>query len=218
MPMQFHDNISTFLDAIGVPTRTFVDTPESRLLRNIDEVFANITKRHGLADQEVRAHFGAAYSVDEMALYFAEEHALFSFMAKAVQRGWLVFNQSEDVVETSPIRSNYAVVYWFLRHPELPYRLELMMVSDGFSPYHGGVERMCEDHGLATVLVHASFKVNDEQEYAAVGVALRNGGYELMQHCSSTYGRFSYYVDNESAEIPAIKPRQNLREGTNSGN
>lgn len=191
------------------------ETPTERMIRNIDNVFDHLDKRWALANEEVRGLLGAERYIDEMALYFGANENLFTFMAKAVQRGWEVFNQAQDVVETSPIVSDYGVVYWFLRNQSRQYRLELMQLKDGFSPYHGSLQEACERHDLPVVLAHASFKLPGEDQYASAGVALRNNDYELAQHCVSSYGKFSYYVNNERKDIPAIKPRINTRDGSN---
>lgn len=194
------------------------ETPESRMLRKTQEVFESIDNFWRVCNEEVRGLLGSS-SVDEMALYFPRRDYLFSFMAKAVRDDWVVFNMDEDEVQVSPINSNYGVEYWFLRKEGVPYRLEMMVVRDGFSPYHGALQEVSERHGLALVLAHASFKVSDEARYAASGVALRNAGYEVAQHCTSTYGRFSYYLNPERETMPPLKPRINVRDaGADSGN
>jgi hypothetical protein len=156
--------------------------------------------------------FGASYEIDEMALYFPDPHLVFEFASRAVQQGWQMFNSAEDVVETSPIPSDYEVRYWFLRHGDYSYRLELMNVGEGFSPYHGALHNVMRRFSRPCGLAHASFKVPNEKQYAAAVVGLGNAGYSLAQHCSSSYGRFSYYLRDDEGWMTAIKPRINLRD------
>jgi hypothetical protein len=184
------------------------------MLRSIDSIFETIQSKWSAVDEEVRGLLGPEQRVDEMALYFTNFDALVKLMAKAVRRGWVVFNQDEDQVNTKPIVSDYGVEYWFLRHEDYSYRLELMHIPDGFSPYHQGIREYLERNYACLALAHASFKVPDEASYARAVVALRSAGYDLLQHCTSTYGRFSYYANgSEGYKFPIIKPRINIRDG-----
>jgi hypothetical protein len=205
------DNLLSFLQEMKNSPRA---TSGLEMLRNIDSIFESVQNKWSAVDEEVRGLLGPEQHVDEMALYFTDFDALVRLMAKAVRRGWVVFNQDEDQVDTKPIVSTYGVEYWFLRHPELPYRLELMHIPDGFSPYHQGMREYLERNDMCLGLAHASFKVPDEVSYARAVVALRSAGYELLQHCTSTYGRFSYYANvSEGSKLPIIKPRINIRDG-----
>lgn len=207
------DNISAFLLSGNEPQMT-------RLSRSWDAIMKNIYERWELSDEEVRGLFGASYDVDEMALYFPSQDLLVYFIKRAVQNGWVLFNHVEDHVITTPINSIYGVEYWFLRKEGVPYRLELMRVIDGYSPYHGSLQEACDEANFPVLMAHASFKVSDQMNYGAVVVALRNAGFEVMQHCTSSYGRFTYAIDNERKnELPPIKPRINTRDGgEDSGN
>lgn len=201
------DNISSFL-GFGE------ESPMERLMKNWYTIMDSVDKRWLEADQEVRGIFGMDQAVDEMALYFPSEDLLIYFIKRAVQEGWVLFNQDEDQVTTTPITSVYGVQYWFLRKEGKPYRLELMRVLDGYSPYHGSLQEACEEVSFPVLLAHASFKVNSEATFGAALVAMRNAGFELMQNCVSSYGRFSYLIDvDRKHELATLKPRLNVRDG-----
>lgn len=203
--MVYGTNLHKFLEAA-------VETPESKLRRGIDDIFSVLTVKWSAADQQIRGLLGADGVVDEMALFFPTKDLMFVFISKAVQRDWVLFNQDDDVVETTPIQSSYDVEYWFLQHPDLPYRLELMLVLDGYSPYHGMLRQACEQLSMPAVLAHASFKTQSEEAYANAVRALRSAGYEVAQHCTSSYGRFSYFIGDPNEDLVALKPRINLRD------
>jgi hypothetical protein len=214
MNMQYEKNVAHLLDSVP---RFGSEDPVQSMIRDIPTILSKIDDRWYLANEHVRGLFGPSCLVDEMALYFNSDHALFSFMACALRRGWITFNQDEDEVTTWPIDSSYSVSYWFMSNEKVDYRLELMRVTDGFSPYHGSLEQYCAASSRAVLIAHASFKVADEQAYAAAGVGLRNCDYEVMQHCESSYGRFSYFTNNEDRSgMPVIKPRINIRDAHNA--
>lgn len=191
-----------------------IESPVQKLHRGMDEALHRVHDKWEMANEEVRGMFGTTHDVDEMALYFPERELLTVFLTGAVRRGWTMFNYAEDNVVTRPISGAYEVEYWFLRSPDFSYRLELMVLGEGFSPYHGSLHYGCKQMNAPISLAHASFKVPGEPEYAAVGVALRNAGLELAQHCESSYGRFSYYVAEYERGLPALKPRMNTRDQT----
>lgn len=187
-------------------------TDVNYLRENMDTVLASVQARWSLAWEKVRGLLGPAYPVDEMALYFADRNDMFVFISLAVQRGWCVFNCSEDTVETRPVPAQYGVEYWFLHKDGVPYRLECMTVNEGFSAYHGALKEMIFSYDIPYVLAHASFKVANDENYGSAVVALRGDDFELVQHCTSTYGRFSYFLNSDRTDIPALKPRINLRD------
>lgn len=194
-----------------------IKTPEQRLREGIDSALEQVHEKWRMINEKVRGLLGTSYTVDEMALYFPDPDLLMVFVGKAVQRGWVLFNQAEDNVTTRPIPGAYAVQYWFMNHPDRDYRLELMTIDEGHSPYHASIHHMCQRMSAPVSLAHASFKVPDEKAYAAASIALRNGGFELAQHCESTYGRFSYYIiksddAREERYVPTVKPRLNMRD------
>lgn len=188
-------------------------SPEDKLKERTRFYLKTIDKKWHLMNEEVRGLFGAECSVDEMAVYFPDRDLLVTFMAQATQRGWRLFNFAEDNVTTRPIIGAYAVEYWFMEHEDHDYRLELMTIPEGFSPYHTSLHEACVLHQAPASIVHASFKVPDEAGYGAAVVGLRKAEYELAQHCESTYGRFSYFLRYDSGEArPALKPRLNMRD------
>jgi hypothetical protein len=207
----------SFAETFGEKFHEFMEaavkTPEQKLREGIDQVFEQCHEKWNEINEEVRGLFGTTYLVDEMALYFPDPDLLMVFVGKAVQRGWVLFNQAEDNVTTQPIPGAYAVQYWFLRHPDRQYRLELMAIDEGHSPYHASLRHMCSQLASPVSLAHASFKVPDEKAYAATSIGLRKGGFDLAQHCTSDYGRFSYYINSsEDRFLPTVKPRVNLRD------
>lgn len=212
--MSFGTKLHEFMEAA-------IESPEQKLRRGTEDILAQVHAKWGLANEEVRGLFGISYEVDEMALYFPDRDLLTIFMSGAVQRGWVLFNYAEDNVTSRPIPGAYEVEYWFMRSPNVPYRLELMVAGEGFSPYHTSLHEGCQQRSSPVALAHASFKVQDEERFAATGVALRNAGLEVAQHCESSYGRFSYYIteSGDKRNLPVIKPRINLRDqGSDNGN
>lgn len=193
-----------------------VESPEAKLRRGADMLFERANHVWERMNEELRGLFGAKSFIDEMAFYFPDRELLFIFIGKAVQRGWVLFNFAEDNVITQPIPGDYGVEYWFLMHPDRSYRLELMTVPTGFSPYHASLQERMRRISRPAALAHASFKVADENAYAAAVVTLRQAGYELAQHCTSTYGRFSYFLSGD-ANVTALKPRLNVRDGGADG-
>lgn len=187
------------------------ESPAVKLSRSWDNIMEHVHLHWNNANTEVRGLLGL--SVDEIALYFPDQDLLLQFIKRAVKNGWVLFNHVEDEVTTGPINSMYGVQYWFLRKEGLPYRLELMQVIDGFSPYHGTLQEACDLCQFPVLLAHASFKVEGESAYGTAVFTLRNAGFELMQHCTSSYGKFSYMIDQDRKyEIAPIKPRINTRD------
>lgn len=166
----------------------------------------------------VRAALGAEYAIDEVALFFRNDAALWSFINTAVRNDWQLFNQADDKVDTRPLQSTYEVRYWFLRRADTPYRIEAMRVVSGFSPYHALLYERVSDR-LGYRLAHASFKVATEEAYgSAIHHLTRQLQLDVLQHCESTYGRFSY-LQGDTGMISPIKPRLNVRDGgADSGN
>lgn len=153
--------------------------------------------------------------IDEIALLVESEPDLRTLARVLPGEGWEQFNEARDVVRTGPIASRYEVQYTFFRHPDKPWRLEVMKIVGGVSPLHEAIRPPLG--GELCVPVHASFKTADEEQYAhAVGV-LQEGGFELAQRCDSTYGRFSYWINvGRVNRVPYLKPRVNLRDSAQS--
>lgn len=192
-----------------------MDTPEDKLRQmGIDKIIEDVDKSHAAANALVLGLLGIESSIDEMALYFDTERCLTVFISMAVQRGWELFNYAQDNVKTEPLPASYDVEYWFLSHPSKPYRLELMRVLEGHSPYHHLLHLVSEQLSIPMVAAHASFKVGDETRYANAIRVLKDAGHEVGQHCVSGYGRFSYLMMTDMKEvIPPLKPRLNDRDG-----
>lgn len=209
---EFPYNFGTHLHALMEEAQK---SPEAKLRERTGAYLETVDQKWQLMNEEVRGLFGAERTVDEMAVYFPNRDLLVTFMAQAVQRGWRLFNFAEDNVVTRPIIGTYAVEYWFMEHEDHDYRLELMTIPEGFSPYHASLFEACRLHSAPASIVHASFKVPDEESYGAAVVGLRKADYELAQHCESTYGRFSYFVRYEADNArPALKPRLNMRDAS----
>lgn len=203
--MTFGTRLHEFMEAA-------VETREQRLVRGIETVFEQVHGKWVEANEEVRALFDGKYQVDEVALCFPDREVLAVFLSLAVQRGWVLFNYAEDSVRSRPIPGAYEVEYWFMSSQERQYRLELMVVSEGFSPFHASILEAASHVNAPLSLAHASFKVPDEEALAAVGIRLRKSDFEAAQHCESTYGRFSYYMAPQARALAVLKPRVNLRD------
>lgn len=168
----------------------------------------------------LRGLLGAEARVDEMALLFAGEAQLATFVRYAVRcQGYELFNTAWDHVQTGPISSNYDVTYWFLATPNYEpgvkgYRLELMSLLSAGSPLHDRLTTMVAGDSLQYRSVHASFRCDGEEDYATAVVALAKARYELVQRCSSGYGTFSYWKYFAEAGTPSwyLKPRVNRRD------
>lgn len=174
------------------------------------------------ADEELRAMFGAAHEIDEMALMFTSPSWALRWISSAVRvPGVNLFNTAHDTVETRPVPSTYNVHYWFLSSPfpegyepgEERWRIECMYAHEG-SPLHETYSRKM--HGKDVAAIHASFKCPDEEAYAVAVKTLGDNGYEAAQFCESTYGRFSYWAPAEHGLADGsglyLKPRVNLRD------
>lgn len=182
--------------------------PVKLVTENMDSILKDIEARHTNESEEVRGLLN--YQVDEMSLCFADDKTLLAFISGMVRRGWVLFNQDEDEVVTRPLPSSYTAQYWFLRHMEREYRFEMLLITDGHSPYH--YSQTLAANGFPW-LAHASFQLPNEAAYANAVRVLRDAGYEALQHCTSNYGRFSYFTSEEGH---VIKPRLNTRDGSGS--
>lgn len=156
---------------------------------------------------------GLNYRIDEIAL-MVDSTSQLGKLTDQLQRlhGWSRFNQARDAVVTGPIRSKYEVEYTFFKHPERNYRLEVMRLMRGVSPLHMAFDTVLDSAGC--VLVHASFKCEDEETYAYSRQHMQEMGYLEAQRCESTYGRFGYWTTANPVPqaVPYLKPRVNLRD------
>jgi hypothetical protein len=184
---------------------------EADQLSLLRKELARMRDEHAFANEVVRSLFGTKYSIDEMALVSRSAEWLMSFLKQLVSiEGYELFNRADDIVETFPICSNYVVEYWFLRTP-FDYRLELMRILNGHSPVHHAIFNNDDEDPLA-INVHASFKVPDLDAYTEAQAVLRKSGMECAQKCESTYGRFSYFINEDVLPNWYLKPRVNLRD------
>jgi hypothetical protein len=180
-------------------------------------------------DEWRQEYIPKANPIDEFALMFFERDHLFNWISAAVKEPDVrLFNYANDTVHTQPFRTHYRVEYWFLTHPDRPYRLELMLKGDGFSPLHdhmaNEVTQVIEvDEGVyeqqydAPAGVHVSAKLDGPANYASVcGDLADMDELEYLQFCRSDYGHFSYWRVNPlwTSDLGPVyfKPRVNLRD------
>jgi hypothetical protein len=181
----------------------------------VSSVMKEVAEARQRSQEDLRGMFGAEAHVDEVAVMFTSPGDLRNFVEAAVRvPGVVLFNTAHDSVSTEPIPGHYDVHYWFLSMPETegenPWRLEVMYAHPG-SPLHDSLRRqMTKETPL--MLVHASFKCPDEEAYALAVHTLARNGYELLQRCNSTYGRFSYWLSDVESADTLLKPRVNLRD------
>lgn len=163
---------------------------------------------------------GLEARIDEVAYLFKVPAVAAEFVHQAVQeQGCALFNASDDVVDTGPLRSSYSVRYQFLTVPPMyvpasagSVRIEAMQITEGHSPLHH-LEASTIDRGTGRA-VHASFKCETEEAYAEAGRQLKKNEWESVQRCTSSYGRFSYWLPLIPEELDFqlyLKPRVNLR-------
>lgn len=169
----------------------------------------------------ILSDMGFTVGIDEIALLAPNQLMMLrTSMALVTLPGVVMNNSATDHVDVKPIHSCYSVDYAFFTGFTIdevqPYRIELMHLNTGFSPLHNAILGSLQtDHGLP--VVHASFKVQDEENYAAALHRLRQNSMECVQRCDSAYGKFSYWQpleanqDTEDAFV-LLKPRVNLRD------
>lgn len=213
-----YDEIMNPKNYEGQETRERFFRQEADNLSTLRRLLAEVQEYHASLSEKIRGILGAGIELDEMAFIFPKASGLMVVMRDLLAiEGYELFNRASDIVETSPILSQYAVEYWFARTP-FNYRLELMRVLDGYSPLHRVYTELEESVGSQSLgyQVHASFKCSSLEAYAESQYALRQAGYECVQRCESTYGKFSYYAELDDQDaLPTwyIKPRVNLRDG-----
>lgn len=169
---------------------------------------------------DVLAGLDFVQGIDEIAFMFPDIHHANCFVNEAVQvPGVSLFNSATDHVHTQPLRTCYDVAYMFLTVPDRyvgrdNVRIEAMYLGDGLSPLHHAVLSEMYLNESRCAVVHASFKVTDEEDYAAANHRLRERGWEPVQRCESKYGRFGYWQPLDPDVPPGLylKPRVNLRD------
>lgn len=190
---------------------------------DIPKVFSGLQRAVKTFD-DVLERMGSDHRIDEIAYLMAGHDAANIFLREAVMAdGCVHFNSATDHVHTEPLLTHYNVLYDFMSVP-LEYlngrevRIEAMHLIDGFSPLHYSEMVVMGREGFEQVGIHASFKCDDEEAYAAATHTLREAGWECAQRCLSDYGRFSYWKPLDSDDwLPDgpylyLKPRVNLRD------
>lgn len=167
-------------------------------------------------------NLGFVNGIDEIAVDTWDSLAFLNLMQSLVSEPGVAFtNAAHDVVRTDPFGTAYEVDYLFATGLNLysdrhPYRIECMNITDGWSPLHTAARLEAEAMHAAAWMVHASFKCTDEADYGATTHRLREAGWECLQRCTSTYGRFSYWKpfdrDLDDSGNLCLKPRVNLRD------
>lgn len=134
-------------------------------------------------------------------------------MGRVGRAGFTYFNHVEDAVKCNPLPSRYEVVYDFFTTGVEGVRLELLTIVAGLSPLHSMFE--VSDRDTDASVVHASFKVPDEEVYRLTLDHLQREGWMCGQYCESSYGLFSYWRHPSDTEsVLWLKPRVNLRDHT----
>lgn len=163
----------------------------------------------------------ADYFIDEVAFLLPPVNGngatwLARMMGRVGRAGFTYFNHVEDVVKCNPLSSRYEVVYDFFTTGVEGVRLELLTIVAGLSPLHSMFE--VSDRDTDASVVHASFKVPDEEVYRLTLDRLQRQGWMCGQYCESSYGLFSYWRHPSDTEsVLWLKPRVNLRDYTPDG-
>ena len=161
---------------------------------------------------------GIVIAIDEVAVMFPNEKAMWHWIIKRVQDPKVkVFNAAQDHVHCQPMPSDYSVQYVFMEVEERQYRIEAMHILNGVSPLHSALlERNRDVPHPHAVEVHYSFKCHNIQDYNEFMSGLEAHEWRGVQFCESTYGRFSYWRPNDPEVWPYevyLKPRVNTRDG-----
>lgn len=149
--------------------------------------------------------------IDELAVLMPRD-VIPDFINDAVSHGWVYFNNSLDMVRAEPFGAVYGVQYHFLKHPEHPWRFEVMRKTSGVSPLH---DALLANASNGFPVVHASYKPytgETELAYKEAKSWLGAAGYAQAQECVSTYGRFGYWRKPEGDRAFYLKPRINVRD------
>jgi len=143
--------------------------------------------------------------------------------------GWEWFNAASDLVYTNPFGTRYFVEYNFFRMEHVPFRLEVMNMSEGrmdgetgFSPLHAALwpnGMVPNSAGVRRFPVpHLSFKpyaypdASLQRQYSLAVDDLKAKAFIHAQTCQSTYGGFSYWLPNDASVQLYVKPRINVRD------
>lgn len=151
---------------------------------------------------------GESYRIDEIALLWENAAELDSFATWAREVAHLEhFDRVDaDKMERLDQRSRFDVRFEFLRLPGTDWRIEAMCVLDGDAPLHA---RHLKLLGNGCV-VHASFKVGDDDAYWDSFDWLNEAGFVKLAEYGNSYGWFSYWDSLEGLHY--FKPRVNRRD------
>ena len=155
-------------------------------------------------------NLGFVQGVDEIAILCRDEDALHSFLEALVRvDGFELFNMAPDHIKSMPFDAHYYAEFWFFRTPIKGVRFEVMRADVG-SPLHDALRR----NSGPIEPVHASFKCEDEVDYASAIRRLSEAGLRRVQDCEASYGRYSYWMpyDESPKDSLYVKPRVNLRD------
>ena len=154
---------------------------------------------------------------DEAAILVPNQEELLGLCASLRGAGWVEFNSAGDTVYANPFGNRYTVDYLFYQHEMHAWRLEVMLLGEGFSPLHAGLLALAPADGYP--VAHLSFKPTRQRKadqpqrtYARTVDWLRNNGAIHAQTCQSTYGSFSYWLPYDAPEQLYVKPRVNMRD------
>lgn len=167
--------------------------------------------------------------IDEAAILVPTRYYRNKVTDDLLAEGWQPAGGASDMVHTNPFGTRYMVEYVFLTHPELSWRMEIMMPGQdenddaGFSPLHSALEAQAEfyngtDARRLFAMPHLSFKpaidsdTTLQRSYSLAVQHLQNQGCIHAQTCQSTYGVFGYYLGNDAASTVYLKPRVNMRD------
>ena len=192
------------------------------------EVRANLSRLHRwMAHYEDRLPGKAEF--DEAAIMVPSPWHVEQLGNDLREAGWGWFNAASDLVYTSPFSTRYFVEYNFFRCDGVPYRLEVMCMSEGrmdgepgFSPLHAALWPNGVVPNSAGVrkfpVPHLSFKPYAypnstlQRQYAMTVDDLKIKGFIHAQTCQSTYGAFSYWIHQDAQVQLYVKPRINTRD------
>lgn len=153
------------------------------------------------------------YAIDEVSILFKTRAAQNRFVGWAMAKGMQHFNTVEHDIAQQLYGNSlhgisnvggpaFGVSFDFLRHRGSPWRVECMVITDGWAQLHDPLpEGAC---------VHASFKLPDEGKYEEVLRAMDRDDdhFPMMAEYRNSYGRFAYF----GLTAPYFKPRVNLRD------
>jgi hypothetical protein len=157
------------------------------------------------------------WPIDEISLYFSAPDLFDAFVAEAKKHGDWIGEAKENQVATylgsEDASAAYKTDYQFvLPHPESKWRIEAMLVTDGYSKLH---ESLASKAGEDPCVAHASFKTRTLAFYqdANVHLSTEQGFFQEAEYTNG-YGAFSYYTVTDLDFF--LKPRVNLRDAKES--